>query len=97
MHYIYLTEEQQSEVSSVAKFVSENIQDEVYKEMELIFADNRESSIACHISIDLMKVQQAQVSLNVVNDSSDYVMMPEKNGRLHQVSEMLIFTQVSGK
>ena len=44
-----------------------------------------------------MKVQQAQVSLDVINDSSDYVMMSEKNGRLSQVSELVIYTQVSGK
>ena len=34
-----MTKEQQSEVSSVAKFVSEDIQDEVYEEMESIFAE----------------------------------------------------------
>ena len=47
-----MTEEQQSEVSSVAKFVSEDIQEEVYGEMESLFADNRKGSIACDISID---------------------------------------------
>ena len=89
-----MTREQKSEVSSVAKFVSEDIQDDVYEEMESIFADDREGSIACDISIDLMKVQQAQVSFEVIND---YVMMPEMNGRLNNILESLIYTQVSGK
>ena len=44
-----------------------------------------------------MKVQQAQVSLDVINDTSDYVMMPEKNGISSQVAELLIYTQVSGR
>ena len=92
-----MTEEQQSEVSSVAKFVSEDIQDKVYEEMESIFADDREGSITCDISIDVMKVQQAQVSFDVIDGSSDYVMMPEKNGRLNLILELLIDTQVSRK
>ena len=45
-----MTEEQQSEVSSVANFVSEDFQDEVYQES--LFAGDRKVSIACHISID---------------------------------------------
>ena len=46
-----------------------------------------------------MKVQQAQVSLDIINDTSDNVMMPEKNGifRFSQVSELVIYTQVSGR
>ena len=47
-----MTEEQQSEVSSVAKFVSEDFQDEVYEEMESIFSGDRKGSIAWDISID---------------------------------------------
>ena len=62
-----------------------------------IFADDREGSIAFDISIDLMKVQLVQVSFDVINDSSDYVIMPERNGRLNHISELLIDTQVSGK
>ena len=50
--------------------------------MESIFADDREGSIACDISIDLMKVQQAQVCFEVIND---YVMMQEMNGRLNNI------------
>ena len=44
-----------------------------------------------------MKVQQAQVSLDIINDTSDNVMMPEKNGIFSQVSELVIYTQVSGR
>ena len=45
-----MTEEQQSEVSSVANFVSEDFQDEVYQES--LFAGDRKVSIACNINID---------------------------------------------
>ena len=88
-----MTEEQHSEVSHVTKFVS----DEIHEEMESIFDDDRDGSFACDISRDLMKVQQVQVSFDVINDSSDYVIMPERNGRLNHISELLIYTQVSGK
>ena len=87
-----MTEKQQIEVSSVAKFVLEDIQDEVYEEMDSMFAVDREGSIACDISIDLMKVQQAQVSYDFINETSYYVMMPEMNGRLNHISELLIYT-----
>ena len=51
-----------------------------------IFADDREGNIACDISRDLMKVQQVQVSFDVIYDSSVYVIIPERNGRLNRVS-----------
>ena len=85
-----MTEEQQSEVSSVSKFVSDDPQDEVYEEMESTFIDDRECITACDMSIDLMKEQQAQVSFDDINDSSDYVIMPERNGRLNHISLLLI-------
>ena len=44
-----------------------------------------------------MKVQQANVSLNVMKNSSNYVIMPERKGKLTHGSELLIYTQVSGK
>ena len=84
-----MTQEQQREVSSVAKFISDND----HEEME----STDEGIIACDISIDLMKVQQAQVSFEVLNESSDYVIMPESNGRLNHSLELLIDTQVSRK
>ena len=37
------------------------------------------------------------MSFDVINGSSDYVIMPERNGRLNHISELLIDTQVSGK
>ena len=49
--------------------------------MESLFDDDREEGIiTCDISIDWMKVQQAQVRFDVTNDFSDYVNMPERNG-----------------
>ena len=44
-----------------------------------------------------MKVQQAQVSFDVKDDYSDYLIMPERNRRLNYILELLIYTQVSGK
>ena len=65
--------------------------------MESIFAGDKDEGItACDISIDLIKVQQAQVSFNDY-DSSDYVLMTERNGKLNHISEWMIDTQVSGK
>ena len=37
------------------------------------------------------------MSFDVINDSGDNVIMPERNGRLNHISELLIYTQVSGK
>ena len=56
-----------------------------------------EDIVACDISIDVMKEQQAQVSFDVIYDSSDNVIMPERNGRLNHILELLIDTLVSGK
>ena len=84
-----MTQEQKREVSSVAKFG----QDNDHEEME----SRDEDIVACDISIDVMKEQQAQVSFDVIYDSSDNVIMPERNGRLNHILELLIDTQVSGK
>ena len=37
------------------------------------------------------------MSFDVINGSSDYVIMPERNGRLNHILELLIDTRVSGK
>ena len=44
-----------------------------------------------------MKVQKAHESFDVIDDSSDCVIMPERNGRLNHILELLIDTQVSRK
>ena len=65
--------------------------------MESLFADDRECSISCAIRIDVMKVQQAQVRFDVIDDSRDYVIMQERNGILNHILELLSDTQVSIK
>ena len=84
-----MTQEQQREVNYVAKFVSDNDHEKIESRDEGI--------LACDMSIDVMKVQQTQVSFDVRDDSSDYVIMPERNGRLNHILELLIDTQVSRK
>ena len=96
-----LTDEKQKEIIYVAVFVLEDIQRHVYEKMESIFADDSEIGInASNISIDLKKVQQAQVCYNVINDtvindSSDYTIQSESNVKLEQGIELLTYTPVS--